>query len=75
MISKDLWHLPEVCKCPVRHVENRPKRSFFLFSKKNVKYIFSNYGLIGAKKLLKLPTLSNLQTLLKLYNPNFMKCE
>ena len=24
MISKDLWHLPEVCKCPVRHVENRP---------------------------------------------------
>jgi len=24
MISKDMWHLPEVCKCPVRHIENRP---------------------------------------------------
>ena len=28
MISKDLWLLPEVCKCPMRHVENRPNTIF-----------------------------------------------
>jgi len=30
MISKYLWLLPEVCKCPVHHVENRPIGDFRL---------------------------------------------